>query len=59
MSEYPALLNQAYDILQQKERLPEKFIHFDVIVESLPPEAPKEVSELFLDINQQIQNYKI
>lgn len=58
MSEYPALLNKAYDSLQQKERLPEKFIHFDLVVEALPTETPNEVSELFIDINKQIQNYK-
>lgn len=58
MSEYPSLLNTAYDKLQQKERLPELFIHYETIVESLPTEPVKEVSDLFVDIHQEIQNYK-
>jgi hypothetical protein len=58
MSEYPSLLNRAYDKLQQKERLPELFIHYEMIVETLPTEPTKEVSDLFVDIHQEIQNYK-
>lgn len=57
MSEYSSLLNKAYALLQEKDKLPEKFCHFDVIVESLPPTVPEEVNQLFHDVNRQIDAY--
>jgi hypothetical protein len=58
MSDYPTLLNKAYDMLQQKERLPELFIHYEMMSETLPSEPTEEVRNLFVDINEQVQNYK-
>ena len=57
MADFKELLNTAHTLLQEKEKLPEKFCHFDVIVEDLPPTIPHEVSSLFQDINKQIQAY--
>ncbi len=57
MADFKELLNTAHALLQQKEKIPEKFCHFDVIVESLPPEIPTEVNELFQDVNEQIRAY--
>ncbi len=57
MADFKELLNTAHFLLQQKERLPEKFCHFDVIVEELPPTIPEEVNELFHDVNEQIKAY--
>jgi hypothetical protein len=57
MGDYPSLLDTAYESLQQKEMLPEKFCHFEVILESLPPTVPVEVTSLFQDINKQIEAY--
>jgi hypothetical protein len=58
MRDYPTLLNLAYDILQEKKSLPEKFVKFEVYIQTLPPEIPSEVNELFIDINRQIDDYK-
>ena len=55
MSDYPALLNIAYDILQEKQLLPEKFVRFQATLDKL---QPMDVSGYFLDINQTIDNYK-
>lgn len=57
MADYKDLLNTAYSFLQQKEKLPEKFCHFDVIVEELPPTIPEEIQSLFQDVNEQIKAY--
>lgn len=57
MADFKELLNTAYTLLQQKEKIPEKFCHFDVIVESLPAEIPQEVNDLFQDVNEQIRAY--
>jgi hypothetical protein len=58
MRDYPTLLNLAYDILQEKKSLPEKFVKFEFYIQTLPPEIPSEVNELFIDINRQIDDYK-
>ena len=58
MRDYPTLLNLAYDILQEKKTLPEKFVKFEFYIQTLPPEIPSEVNELFIDITRQIDDYK-
>ena len=58
MRDSPTLLNIAYDIFQQKSLLPEKFVRFEQFIETLPPEIPQGVNELFIDINRQIDNYR-
>lgn len=57
MADFKELLNTAHAFIQQKEKLPEKFCHFDVIVEDLPPTIPEEVNDLFRDVNEQIRAY--
>jgi hypothetical protein len=57
MADFKELLNTAHELLHQKEKLPEKFCHFDAIVESLPPTIPDEVYSLFQDVNEQIRAY--
>lgn len=54
MRDYPTLLNIAFDIFQQKTLLPEKFVRFHSIVSNL---QPMDVSDYFIDINEQIDNY--
>jgi hypothetical protein len=52
---YTDLLNRGHALLQQKN-LPEKFVRIgNLILESHPEE---DVSDLFMDINEQIEAYK-
>ena len=53
-SDYPTLLNVAYDIFQQKELLPETFVRFSTILNTL---TPMDVSGYFIDINNRIDDY--
>jgi hypothetical protein len=52
---YTDLLNRGHALLDQKN-LPEKFIKLNTVLQT--PYEKKNVSYLFVDINQQIQNYK-
>jgi hypothetical protein len=57
METYTSLLNKAYDLIQQKQQLPEKFVKVEAALRT-PQFSKEDISPFFVDMNEQIQKYK-